>query len=151
MEKNTIRLNESELNALIEQCVYEVIEEDFMSNIKAAWKGAKQGYKDQKTLDAGADGMQHYRTPHDVAYDTNVRVAKEEAEKIYKQYRYHKEMCNKLQGLYNKIIRKYKLKKTGVGKFEDQPGYASSMNFNDKPTKRQPKQPGVVSTRGINQ
>ena len=41
MNNNMIKLNEAQLNQLVEECVMEVLNEGFFDKIGAAWKGGK--------------------------------------------------------------------------------------------------------------
>ena len=128
--KNTVRLNESQLNKLISESVdktlremYESgeLEEGFLDNIKSAFKGAKQGYDYQKSMDRGTDGFKPEHDAEDVRQTMVNPLAKsentaaEQANQLYAQAKEYMAMANRLKAQANKICRDYGLVKTDVG------------------------------------
>lgn len=128
--KNTVRLNEAQLNQLISESVkralnemYEAgeLEEGFLDNIKSAFKGAKQGYNYQKSMDRGTDGFKSEHDAEDVRQTMVNPLAKpentaaEQANQLYAQAKEYMAMANRLKAQANKICRDYGLVKTDVG------------------------------------
>ena len=147
MEKNIIKLNESELHQLIEECVTEMLKEGFFDQVGAAWKGMKQGYKGQKMLDRGTDNFKQHLDKEDMMNMANPMAARpentasEQAMEAYRQYKEYQTKANQLLSLYNKIVKRYNLQKTSTGRVKSQEpqnvgfngprqkGYNPSANF----------------------
>ena len=58
MEKQVVKLTESQIREIVTESVYNVLKESemdegFLDNLKAGWNGAKQGYNYQKAMDRG--------------------------------------------------------------------------------------------------
>lgn len=122
MNKNTIVLNESELQNIIAECVQEAINEGFFDRFKAGWQGAKQGYSGQKMLDRGTDDFKQQWGRDELKQLSNPwsshpeNTAEMQANDAYKKYKYYKNESDKYLALYNKLTNKYNLQKKGVGK-----------------------------------
>lgn len=129
MEKQVIRLNEEQLNQLIAESVIRVIseseDENLLNNLRAAWNGARRGYKAQQTVDRGTTG---FKTQHD--HDDVMKsmknplskmenTAEEQCREIYNQYKEAYMEANRLLNLYNKMVKQYGLEKQGVGQYSD--------------------------------
>lgn len=123
--KETIQLNEAQLKRIISESVKQVIkeaemDEGFWDNVKAGFKGAKQGFNAQKAIDRGTQG---FKQEHD--YDDTRRemmnpfyksenTAQEQANQLYAQAREYQAMANKLKAKANAITKQYGLVKAGV-------------------------------------
>lgn len=70
MKNKIVKLNETELNQLVEDCVREVLNEGFFDGIKQGYQGAKQGYKSQKMLDRDTDNFKQNLSREDLDKDT---------------------------------------------------------------------------------
>lgn len=120
-EKTTIRLTEAQLNAIVKEQVETMIEEGFFDNVKAAFNGAKQGYKAQRAIDQSTDGFKRHHDYEDLQAQSNPfgpgmkNTAAEEANAIYKQYKEYSTIANRLLSKYNQFVKKYGLVKQGVG------------------------------------
>ena len=130
MKKNTIVLNEAELQNLIKDCVNEVLNEGFLdkenikkmaNRVKAGWEGAKSGYSGQKMLDRGTDDFKQNWDRQDLANKANPwssnpeNTADMQARDAYKRYKEYQQLANKFLNLYNQLTKKYGLQKKGVG------------------------------------
>ena len=130
MKKNTIVLNEAELQNLIKDCVTEVLNEGFLdkenikkltNRVKAGWEGAKSGYSGQKMLDRGTDDFKQNWDRQDLADKANPwssnpeNTADMQARDAYKRYKEYQQLANKFLNLYNQLTKKYNLQKKGVG------------------------------------
>ena len=130
MKKNTIVLNEAELQNLIKDCVNEVLNEGFLdkenikkmaNRVKAGWEGAKSGYSGQKMLDRGTDDFKQNWDRQDLANKANPwasnpeNTADMQARDAYKRYKEYQQLANKFLNLYNQLTKKYNLQKKGVG------------------------------------
>lgn len=124
MVKNTITLTESEFKELVENCVNDMIEEGIFDQLGAAWKGAKQGFKGQKTLDRGTDDFKNKHDMSDYRREVSGKsvenTAQEQAKYAYEQYRAYQEQANKMLNLYKRLIKQYNLEKISPGKFKEQ-------------------------------
>lgn len=124
MNNNMIKLNEAQLQQLIEECVQEVLNEGFFDKMSAAWKGAKQGYNSQKMLDRGTENFKQNLSREDMLNMGNPMVARpentaaEQARQAYQQYKIYQEKANEMLNLYNQLRKKYDLNKTGVGQVQ---------------------------------
>ena len=131
MKKNTIVLNEAELQNLIKDCVNEVLNEGFLdkenikkmaNRVKAGWEGAKSGYSGQKMLDRGTNDFKQNWDRQDLANKANPwasnpeNTADMQARDAYKRYKEYQQLANKFLNLYNQLTKKYNLQKKGVGK-----------------------------------
>ena len=122
MKKNTIVLNEAELQNLIKDCVNEVLNEGFFDRVKAGMQGAKAGYSGQKMLDRGTDDFKQNWDRQDLANKANPwasnpeNTADMQARDAYKRYKEYQQLANKFLNLYNQLTKKYNLQKKGVGK-----------------------------------
>jgi hypothetical protein len=121
MAKNTITLNEAQLQSLVEECVAEVLNEGLWDQMKAGWQGAKRGFQGQKMLDRGTDDFKQNWDREDLANNSNPWSARPEntadmqAKEAYNRYKAAQQEANKYLNLYNQLTRKYKLNKDGVG------------------------------------
>ena len=130
MKKNTIVLNEAELQNLIKDCVNEVLNEGFLDKesikklgdrVKSGWEGAKSGYSGQKMLDRGTDDFKQNWDRQDLANKANPwasnpeNTADMQARDAYKRYKEYQQLANKFLNLYNQLTKKYGLQKKGVG------------------------------------
>ena len=128
--KNQIRLNESQLNSLIQESIENVLNEmyengdlneGFFQNLKQAWNGAKQGYNYQKAMDRGTQGFKQEHDYEDVKNTMNNPLAKmpntaaEQANQLYAQAKEYMAMANRLKAQANAITKQYGLAKSGVG------------------------------------
>lgn len=118
----TITLNESQLRELIKESVEQaMLDEGFFDNMKAAWRGAKQGYKAQDTIDRGVEGFKRHHDYEDLQKQANPfgpgmeNTAEEQAREIYSQYKEYATMANRLLAKYNKMVKTYGLKKVAPG------------------------------------
>lgn len=124
MNNKIIKLNETELNQLVEDCVKEVLNEGFFDRIKQGYQGAKQGYKSQKMLDRGTDNFKQNLSREDMMNMSNPMSARpentatEQAREAYRQYKTYQEKANEMLNLYNQLRKKYNLDKTGVGQVQ---------------------------------
>lgn len=168
MNNNMIKLNEAQLNQLVEECVMEVLNEGFFDKIGAAWKGAKQGYNSQKMLDRGTDNFKQNLSREDMMNMANPMAARpentasEQAREAYKQYKAYQQKANEMLTLYNKLRKQYDLDKTGVGQVQSkqkpEAGFAGPYRMGQRtpsPTKgfrqRNSKMTGMPTpgTRGV--
>ena len=121
MKKNTIVLNEAELQNLIKDCVNEVLNEGFFDRLKAGVQGAKSGYSGQKMLDRGTNDFKQNWDRQDLANKANPwssnpeNTADMQARDAYKRYKEYQQLANKFLNLYNQLTKKYDLQKKGVG------------------------------------
>lgn len=121
MAKNTITLNEAQLQSLVEECVAEVLNEGLWDQMKAGWQGAKRGFQGQKMLDRGTDDFKQNWDREDLNAIGNPwskgpeNTAAMQAREAYQRYKEHQQEANKYLNLYNQLTRKYGLQKTGVG------------------------------------
>lgn len=119
-----IKLNEAQLNQLVEECVMEVLNEGFFDKMSSAWNGAKQGYNSQKMLDRGTDNFKQNLSREDMMNMANPMAARpentasEQAREAYKQYKAYQQKANEMLNLYNKLRKQYDLDKTGVGQVQ---------------------------------
>ena len=155
MKQNTIKLNENELYALVNECVKDVLEEGFFDQIKAGWNGAKQGLSGQKMLDRGVDNFNQYHQLQDLRSGNYENTASEQAREAYSKYKEYQAQANKFLNLYNKLVKTYNLKKVGVGKVDSQGNVPSlgigsnvSKNFRNKYDRTKMPNP---NTRGFKQ
>ena len=116
----TIKISEQQLRTLIKESVEEsMIEEGVFDNLKAAWDGAKQGFKAQQTLDKSTVGLKQHHDYEDLQKQANPfgpgmeRTAEEEANEIYRQYKEYASMANKLLTKYRQLVKEYGLEYTG--------------------------------------
>ena len=123
MANNVIQINEEQLKNIIRESVEQtLIDEGFFDNMKAAWRGAKQGYKAQDTLDRGVEGFKRHHDYEDLQKQANPfgpgmeNTAAEQAQEIYRQYKEYATQANRLLSKYNQMVKAYGLKKVGVGK-----------------------------------
>lgn len=124
MSKNTITLTESELNHLIESCVYEIIEEnrftDMIKNsrigsaVGSAIKGAINAYNasdiDYKSKTGGYDDLSprdynHIETTAMMRGENVKRHALDEVRRIYELYKQYQAEANHLQNAYKRIMK----------------------------------------------
>lgn len=113
---NKIYLTESQINAIVSESVKRImLDEGLWDNIKAGYRGMKQGFQNQQTLDRGAD---NFKPEHDYEnframanpYTKNPEnTAIEQARSIYQQYCQHRQMASKLERLLNKMCKQYNL------------------------------------------
>jgi phosphoenolpyruvate carboxylase len=144
MDKKVIKLNESELNQLIEECIQDILNEGFFDKMNAAWKGAKQGYNGQKMLDRGTDNFKQNLDREDMLNMANPmasrpeNTASEQAREAYKQYNFYQQKANEMLNLYNKLRKQYDLDKTGVGQVQSKEkpntGFAGQYKMGQKPS-----------------
>ena len=93
MAKNTITLNEAQLQSLVEECVAEVLNEGLWDQMKAGWQGAKRGFQGQKMLDRGTDDFKQNWDREDLANNANPWSARPEntadmqAKEAYNRYK----------------------------------------------------------------
>jgi hypothetical protein len=117
-----IKLTESELNAIIESSVRQVLEEGFIDQIKAGWSGLEQGVEGQRMLDRGTENFKQNWDRDDEAAIGNPWAKRPEstapmqAMKAYKMYKEYQVMANKYLNLYNKLTKQYDLNQDGVGR-----------------------------------
>ena len=168
MNNNMIKLNEAQLNQLVEECVIEVLNEGFFDKIGAAWKGAKQGYNSQKMLDRGTDNFKQNLSREDMMNMANPMAARpentasEQAREAYKQYKAYQQKANEMLNIYNQLCKKYNLDKTGVGQVQSkekpEAGFAGPYKMGQRttsPTRRFKQRHGKMTrmptpgTRGI--
>lgn len=116
----TIKISEQQLRALIKESVEEsMMEEGVFDNLRAAWDGAKKGYKAQQTLDKDTVGLKSHHDYEDLQKQANPfgpgmeRTAAEEANYIYSQYKEYASMANKLLTKYRQLVKEYGLQYTG--------------------------------------
>ena len=111
MSKNTITLTESELNRLVESCVYEIIEENWLtdkikdSKIGHAVTGAINAYNakdiDNKSKTGGYDDLSprdynHIETTAMMRGENVKRHALDEVRHIYQLYKQYQDYTYKL-------------------------------------------------------
>lgn len=122
-----VRITEQELHNMIAESTLRILKESDMdeglwNNLKGAFKGAKQGYNYQKSMDRGTEG---FKDEHD--YDDTRRsmmnptskmpnTASEQAEQLLAQAKEYMAMANRLKAQANKITKQYGLEKTAVNK-----------------------------------
>lgn len=115
-----IKITEEQLQTLIKESVEKtMIEEGFFDNLGAAWDGAKRGFKAQKTLDKDTVGLKRHHDYEDLEKLSNPfssgpeNTAEEEAREIYRQYKEHMAIANRLLNKYKKLVKDYGLVYTG--------------------------------------
>ena len=102
MKKNTIVLNEAELQNLIKDCVNEVLNEGFFDRLKAGVQGAKSGYSGQKMLDRGTNDFKQNWDRQDLANKANPwasnpeNTADMQARDAYKRYKEYQQLAKEL-------------------------------------------------------
>lgn len=112
----TIKLNEEQFQNLIRESIERVmIEEGFLDNISAAFKGAKQGYNAQKSLDKDTHSLKHEWDREDLDKISNPwskgpeNTAAQEANELYRQFAEYRKLANRLLSRRNQIIKQYGL------------------------------------------
>ena len=126
-KKSSVKITEQELHNIITESALRILKESDMdeglwNNLKGAFKGAKQGYNYQKSMDRGTEG---FKDEHD--YDDTRRsmtnplskmpnTASEQAEQLLAQAKEYMAMANRLKAQANKITKQYGLQKTAVNK-----------------------------------
>ena len=132
-----VKITEQELHNMIAENTLRILKESDLDEfnifskedrkkagdrIKGAFKGAKQGYNYQKSMDRGTEG---FKDEHD--YDDTRRsmtnplskmpnTASEQAEQLLAQAKEYMAMANRLKAQANKITKQYGLQKTAVNK-----------------------------------
>lgn len=113
---NTIKLNEKQLRALIKESVEDaMIEEGWLDNMKAGFKGFGQGYKAQQSLDADNSNRKRHLDREDLANNANPftpnaeNTASMEANKLYQQFQEYRKIANQLLAKRNELIKQYGL------------------------------------------
>lgn len=98
-----------------------VEDEGLFNRLGSAFKGAKQGYQAQKSLDRGTDDFKQQHDFDDVrkSMDNPLskmdKTAEEQATHLYNQYKQYQQQANKMLNMYNAICKKYGLQKKAVG------------------------------------
>ena len=166
MNNNMIKLNEAQLNQLVEECVAEVLNEGFFDKMGAAWKGMKQGYNSQKMLDRGTNNFKQNLSREDMMNMGNPmasrleNTAAEQAREAYNQYKAYQQKANEMLNLYNQLRKKYNLDKTGVGQVQSKQkqdaGFAGPYKMGQQTPMRRFRQRNskmtgmpTVGTRGV--
>lgn len=137
MEKQVIKLTESQIREIVTESVNRILKESemdegFFDNIKSAWNGAKQGYNYQKAMDRGTEG---FKTEHDY-WDAKKlsnpfgsgpeNTASEQANQLLAQAQEYQAMANKLKAQANALTKQYSLQKTGVNQRANAPKPATT-------------------------
>lgn len=140
MEKrnNTIYLNESDLQQIIEESVQQILNEGFFDNLKAgvsgAVQGARRGFQGQKMLDRGTDNFKQTWDRDDLAAQANPygpgaeNTASMQANQAFRLYKEYQQEANKYLNLYNKLSKKYNLgkEKPGLTKSKEKEAFYGS-------------------------
>lgn len=115
------KITEEQLYNIIKESVEEIINQEAMldeglwDNIKAGFKGAKQGFEAQKSIDADNSNRKRHWDREDLAKQANPfgpgaeNTAAQEANKLYNQFKEYRDMANKLLSKRNALIKKYDL------------------------------------------
>ena len=96
-------------------------DEGLFDRLGSAFKGAKQGYQAQKSLDRGTDDFKQQHDFDDVRKSMDNPLSKmdntaeEQATHLYNQYKQYQQQANKMLNMYNAICKKYGLQKKAVG------------------------------------
>lgn len=113
---NKITLNEAQLKQLIQESIEEAMQDEgFFQNLGAAFRGAKQGYNAQQSLDADNSDRKRHWDREDLAANSDPwskrpeNTASMEANKLYSQFQEYREIANKLLAKRNELIKKYGL------------------------------------------
>jgi hypothetical protein len=112
----TIKLNEEQLYQLIKESVEEtMLDEGLWDNIKAGFRGMKQGYQAQQSIDADNNNRKHHWDREDMNANFNPlsknpeNTASMEANKLYDQFKEYRSIANKLLAKRNQLIKQYGL------------------------------------------
>ena len=125
MEKQVVKLTESQIREIVTESVNRILKENdmdegFFDNIKSAYQGAKQGYNYQKAMDRGTEGFKTEHDYEDMKKDSNPfgprseNTAQEQANQLLKQAQQYQAMANRLKSRANALTKQYGLVKTGV-------------------------------------
>ena len=96
-------------------------DEGLFDRLGSAFRGAKQGYQAQKSLDRGTDDFKQQHDFDDVRKSMDNPLSKmdntaeEQATHLYNQYKQYQQQANKMLNMYNAICKKYGLQKKAVG------------------------------------
>lgn len=112
----TIKLNEEQLYQLIQESIEKtMLEEGLWDNLKAGWKGAKQGFSAQQSLDKDNSNLKRHWDREDIAQQADPfsgkpeNTAAMEANELYKQFQEYRRTANKLLSKRNQLIKQYSL------------------------------------------
>ena len=138
-----VQIKESDLNRIITESINRIlaeeVEEGFFDRIGQAFKGARQGYNAQKSIDRGTDDFKQQHDFDDVRKTMDNPMSKmdntaeEQARQLYTQYKQYQQQANKMLNLYNQICRKYGLAKQGVGQYKTTAPAPTSTGVNLNP------------------
>lgn len=124
MSKHT--LNESQIRQIVAESLEQaLLEEGLWNNLMAAFKGAKDGYSAQKSLDKDNSNLKHYHDYEDYKDHSNPYIGKmkntaeEEAEELLSKAKEYKALSNRLLAKRNALIKQYGLVKNAEGKYVD--------------------------------
>lgn len=111
-----ITLNEAQLKQLIYESIEEAMQDEgFFQNLGAAFRGAKQGYNAQQSLDADNSDRKRHWDREDLAANFDPwskkpeNTASMEANKLYSQFQEYRKIANQLLAKRNELIKKYGL------------------------------------------
>ena len=111
-----ITINEAQLKQLIYESIEEAMQDEgFFQNLGAAFRGAKQGYNAQQSLDADNSDRKRHWDREDFAANFDPwskkpeNTASMEANKLYSQFQEYRKIANQLLGKRNQLIKKYGL------------------------------------------
>lgn len=124
MPKHT--LTESQIRQIVAESLEQaLLEEGLWDNLKSAFKGAKDGYSAQKSLDKDNSNLKHYHDYEDYKDSSNPYIGKmkntaeEEAEELLSKAKEYRAISNRLLAKRNALIKQYGLVKNAEGKFVD--------------------------------
>ena len=130
----TIKLNEEQLYKLIQESIEEtMLNEGPWDNLKAGWKGMKQGYQAQQSLDKDNSNLKRHWDREDFAQQADPfsgkpeNTAAMEANKLYKQFQEYRKIANQLLSKRNALIKQYGLVVDKETKLCSDPTKAPSM------------------------
>lgn len=111
----TIKLNEEQLYQLIKESVEEtMLDEGLWDNLKAGFRGMKQGYQAQQSIDADNSNRKHHWDREDWEQNSHGMTRPEntaamEADKLYNQFKEYRQIANQLLAKRNQLIKQYSL------------------------------------------
>ena len=112
----TIKLNEEQLYQLIKESVEEtMLDEGLWDNLKAGFRGMKQGYQAQQSIDADNSNRKHHWDREDYNQQADPfsgkpeNTAAMEANKLYNQFKEYRQIANQLLTKRNQLIKQYGL------------------------------------------
>lgn len=111
----TIKLNEEQLYQLIKESVEEtMLDEGLWDNLKAGFRGMKQGYQAQRSLDKDNSNLKRHWDREDFEQQAHGLTGPEntaamEANELYNQFKEYRQIANQILTKRNQLIKQYSL------------------------------------------